>query len=73
MDRKYIADLICRIDADEAEFFKRIDESLFRIASNAELFWDSKTQTDYLSEYGVLTDSQRQQVWDFVRQFEESK
>jgi hypothetical protein len=69
MDRKYIADLIRRIDSCETEYLKEIDDSLFRIASNAELFWDSETPSNYLNEYGKLTNSQRQQVWDFIRRF----
>jgi hypothetical protein len=54
-----------------AEYIETIEDSLWRIASNAKLFWDSETQTNCLSEYGVLTDFQREQVWQFVERFQE--
>ncbi len=69
MNRKYIAELIRKIDNCETEYLKQIDDSLFRIASNAELFWDDQTPTECLNEYGKLTYSQRKQVLQFIERF----
>ncbi len=71
MDEKYIASQIRAIYNCPTEYLETIEYSLWRIASNANLFWDSETQINCLSEYGVLTDSQREQIWLFIEKFED--
>lgn len=61
----YIASHINKIQTKHANKPKSIENSLWRIADNADLFCD-----DSLNRDGTLTEEQRQKVWEFIEEFQ---
>jgi hypothetical protein len=67
MDANYIASHIYKITHLYINQPSRIENSLWRIASNANLFWDG--ENDNLDNDGTLTEEQREKVWEFIEEF----
>ncbi len=66
----YIAKHIRKIQTIQANQPSAIEDSLWRIASNAELFWNGNNNN--LNSDGTLSDQQRQKVWQFINKFKSS-
>lgn len=63
----YIASHIYKINHLYINQPSRIENSLWRIASNADLFWDGERNN--LNNDGILTEEQRKKVWEFIEEF----
>lgn len=71
MNPIYIAFHIIKINTVYTNQPALIENSLWRIASNAELFWDGEAQN--LNPDGTLSDKQREKVWEFIERFKSSQ
>lgn len=68
MNITYIASHIKKIQTKHANKPKSIENSLWRIADNANLFCDGND--DNLNRDGTLTEEQKQKVWEFIEEFQ---